>query len=304
MLNKKFKKHFYRIKLKPAGRSRHPQNRTKMTIRMRAFYGCILLVLILTLSFGSQTHEASASVENNVPSNNTASSKLGRKQINKTTNSFIRSSTILKLPNGGGENKKSLEYIHCGEKNPEGSKKMEIILLHGAKFTKEDWVTSGILERICLHERTSVVAMDLSVRADGKGFRDAVSGLVDEGILSGDPFTVVSPSASGKAIVSLGSEVFADGGLGSLIKFWVPVASPAVLSANDSDLKTFPKEGIKILAIHGNNDTMGKKVTKKLEDVAGAKGVELSGGHPVYLDSPHEFVETVLTFLNGQLSES
>jgi hypothetical protein len=291
------------MKFKPAVRSRHRQNRTNMTIIMRAFYGCILLVVLLTVSFGSHTDKPEN--ENNiVPSPNAASSKLGMQPKNTPANSFIRSSTILKLPNGGGENKKSLEYVHCGEKNSTGPKRMEIILLHGAKFTKEDWVTSGILDRICLYKRTSAVAIDLSVRADGKGFRDAVSGLVDEGILSGDPVTVISPSASGKAIVSLGSEVFADGGLESLIKFWVPVASPAVLSANDSDLKTFPKAGIKILAIHGNNDSMGKRVTKKLEDVTGAKGVELSGGHPVYLDSPREFVETVLTFLNGQLSES
>ena len=90
-----------------------------------------------------------------------------------------------------------------------------------------------------------------------------------------------------------------------LIKVWIPVASPAVLSVrDDAPLAAFSLARIPVLAINGDQDVMGKKVTKKLESVANAKGVELKGSHAVYLDSPNIFVDTVMDFFSGNEDNS
>lgn len=306
MLKNRFTKRGLRMKLKA-----HQQNNSSMTMLKKVFFGCTLFITILAISVLSHASETPSLEDSNYSPSASSLTSAPRKQSEPIANSTNQSSVRLTMPNGKGEDGKSLEYIHCGPKYATTTKSMdngnmEFILLHGAKFTKEDWATSGILDEICLEGGISAVAVDLSVRADGDGFRDAFRALVDGGILSGKPLTVISPSASGKAIVSLGSKAIDDVNvLKDLIKIWIPVASPAVLSVkDDAALKSFSAAGIEILAIHGDKDAMGEKVTKRLEDVVGAKSVELSGGHPVYLDSPHEFVETVLNFVKGQLSQS
>ena len=101
-------------------------------------------------------------------------------------------------------------------------------------------------------------------------------------------------------MASSSSSSVQDNELKQVVKAWIPVAPPAVLSADSSTLESFTKLQIPILAIHGDQDSMGKKVTQKLEQNANAKGVELEGKHPVYLDSPEEFVREVLQFMEEE----
>lgn len=227
----------------------------------------------------------------------------------------ILSSVDIDSPYGKGPDKKALDYLHCGMKLNSatmGKDDVEFVLLHGARFTKNDWLKSGILKDLCEEGRShiSVVALDLSVRADGAGFTDAFQALVKEGTLSGNPVVVISPSASGKSIVSLASNASKDSkikkSLQNMIKIWIPVAAGSVLSVKENDtLEVFSELAIKVLAIHGDKDVMGKKVTQKLEKSSGATGVELSGGHPVYLDSPKEFVDVIMKFVrNGEEVQS
>jgi hypothetical protein len=136
-----------------------------------------------------------------------------------------------------------LEYVHCGptytlgandfsraEEDIEETKIIhEIILLHGAKFTKDDWKTYGILEQLCdpsaaaggggdgedadntvsasavsnNNHYFSVVALDLSVEVDGLQLAHAFESLSSAGVVSGMPATFVTPSASGKGMVDL-----------------------------------------------------------------------------------------------------
>lgn len=202
--------------------------------------------------------------------------------------------------------KTTLPYYHCGPlpsaDNPELT---ELVLLHGAAFTKEDWKSSGILDMLCEinneedEGNLSISALDLRVQADGKELASAFDALASEKILSGRAATFVSPSASGKAIVGLGE--MASGGsaeLSRIMKGWIPVASGAVLGASESTLTQYKSANIPILAIHGDQDAMGKKVTQKLEETNEANGVELEGRHPVYLDSPEEFVQEVMQYLD------
>jgi hypothetical protein len=218
------------------------------------------------------------------------------------------STVPLSFPFGTGSDRKSLNYVHCGKRFTRSTlteKDSEIILLHGAKYSKDDWVDSGILNELCLQggQHISVMALDLSVASDGEGFRDAFHALVQGGVLCGKPVVVVSPSASGKAIVSLAVRAESQQDISDLkhmIRAWIPVASASVLSVkDDSVLESFSRAAIPILSIHGDQDTMGKKVTAKLVQKVGAKGMELKGAHAVYLDSPHDFVRAIVNFLNG-----
>ena len=197
----------------------------------------------------------------------------------------------------------ALSFYRCGPLP--SSSTTELILLHGAAFSKETWKDCGILEKLCRPVRNlSILALDLPVSADGRRLASALDALVSSGMASGGPATIVTPSASGKAVVSLGEMATDpsanDGGeLKRRVKAWIPVASGDGLKASERALRAFPEAGVPVLAIHGDRDSMGRKVTERLKAESGAKGVELKGRHPVYLDSPDEFVNELLQFLEG-----
>jgi hypothetical protein len=200
-----------------------------------------------------------------------------------------------------------LNYYHCGplptKSNPQLS---ELVLLHGAAFTKEDWKSSGILDMLCDINNNedggdlSITAWDLPVSADGYELIGAYNAMVNDNKLSGHPVTFVTPSASGKALTTLGTIVHeqdAHQELKLLVKGWIPVASGSVLKVSDEALLKYVHANIPILAIHGDQDIMGKKVTERLVQLTKAKGVELEGHHPVYLDSPDDFVMEIIKFM-------
>ena len=202
----------------------------------------------------------------------------------------------------GGNGGAALPYYHCGPlPSRDDAGLTELVLLHGAAFTKEDWKTSGILDMLCEINNEedegdlSIIALDLPVSADGGELVSAFDALVSRGILSGRSVTFVTPSASGKAMVSLGDDSHE---LTRIVKAWIPVASPAVLKATDSTLMQFRIARIPVFSIHGDKDEMGKRVTEKLKELTDSSGVELEGRHPVYLDSPQEFVGEVMQFLD------
>ncbi|KAL3772827.1 hypothetical protein ACHAW5_009504 [Stephanodiscus triporus] len=210
---------------------------------------------------------------------------------------------------GGG---KVLPYYHCGPLPSSSSRDdagmTELVLLHGAAFTKEDWKTSGILDMLCEINNEedegdlSILALDLPVSADGRELGMAFDALASDRMLTGRPATFVSPSASGKAIVGLGEMATTGDGDGHeltrIVRAWIPVASGAVLKAADSTLIRYRDAKIPILSIHGDKDEPGKRATEKLKELSDANGVELEGRHPVYLDSPEEFVREVMQFLD------
>lgn len=220
----------------------------------------------------------------------------------------------------------NLPYYHCGplpttttttpdNNNNPSSSITELVLLHGAAFTKEDWKSSGILDMLCDinngedEGNLSILALDLPVSSNGIQLANAFDACVEKQVLSGRSATFVTPSASGKSLVSLG-EMAANNDdssgnnnnkeLTRIIKAWIPVASGAVLGATDATLLSYKQANIPVFAIHGDQDSGGKKVTEKLKSLIGAKGVELVGRHPVYLDSPEEFVQEVMQFLDEE----
>ena len=214
---------------------------------------------------------------------------------------------------------KALSYYHCGplpssssaarsDKSSvdDDSNMSELVLLHGAAFTKEEWKTSNIIQMLCEINNEedegdlSILALDLPVTANGIQLGLAYDSLVMAKVLTGHPVTIVTPSASGKSVLSLG-EMKSSGSnelLTRIIKAWIPIASFGILTASESTLVQYKIDNIPILSIHGNKDEAGKKVTERLKDVCNAHGIELDGRHPVYLDSPEEFVQEVMQFLD------
>lgn len=195
----------------------------------------------------------------------------------------------------------SLEYYHCGPLPDEST--TELVLLHGAAFTKEDWKKCGVLEKMCDLNNDeeggdiTLTALDLPVSATGEELEAVYDALVEKGVLSGRPVVVLTPSASGKAVVTLAAD---ETKLGHVLKGWIPVAPPAVKQASDITFSSFNKLSLPVLAIYGDKDLMGKNVSDKLVTLVNAKSVELEGSHPVYLDSPDEFVQEILQFLEEE----
>jgi len=188
-----------------------------------------------------------------------------------------------------------IPYYHCSGKG--GNKVVDVVLLHGAHFTKENWKTSGILEKLCAIETLSVTALDLSVRAKHKELEEVLQGLADKNLVKLPIAAIVTPSASGSTIV----DFMNSGSVNDIKKYfsrWIPVASPAVMSATTDELAKLKDISLPILAIHGDKDASGRKTSERLHSEAGATVVELEGRHPCYLDSPDAFIKSVLKFLN------
>lgn len=74
------------------------------------------------------------------------------------------------------------------------------------------------------------------------------------------------------------------------------MAAGSVSSLTDSTI-TLGLANTPVLAIYGNQGAGGLITSERLENLVGVQVVELVGGHPVYLDSPDEFVTTVLDYL-------
>ena len=170
-----------------------------------------------------------------------------------------------------------------------------LILLHGAAFTKENWKSSGILG---LFQRDfpslAVTALDLPVSADYAQLQQLLRQLRDDDLVEELPVSgIVTPSASGKAMTTFLQQ--APDELARYLKLWIPVASYSVAGCSATTLQSLsPKTShVETLAIYGDGDSKGKRVMQSLHTHAGATVLQLAGGHPVYLDSPHEFVTAV-----------
>jgi abhydrolase domain-containing protein 14 len=194
----------------------------------------------------------------------------------------------------------AVEYYHCPAADAAGGddayESLDLILLHGASFTKENWKSSGILDKLCQVPKLSVTALDLDRRANHDDLKNALDSLRNNKIIRNNkPVALVTPSASGYTIV----DWISTGSIESLVKYvgyWIPVASPSISRAEDVAIQGL-KNRLKILAIYGSKDKNGKVVSEKLHTLANAKLVQIEGSHPCYLDSPDDFIRELLDFL-------
>jgi pimeloyl-ACP methyl ester carboxylesterase len=219
-------------------------------------------------------------------------SALALSDSKKPDNNDAMAINLSQVTYGSGRN---LPYYHCGPAID--SVTTELVLLHGSSTTKEEWKEKGILDDLC-DGSFSVTALDFPPGADGTVLMSAFDALTQSSILTGRPVVIVTPSASGTSVTSLAEDNEND--LRRVVKAWIPVASPSVLSTSDSALQSFPTLDIPVLAINGDDDGMGRRVTEKLVNAINAKGVELKGGHRVYLFSPSEFVQEIIDFISEE----
>ena len=190
----------------------------------------------------------------------------------------------------------NVAYYHCDSSGNSGQTTIHLVLLHGAAFTKEDWRGSGILAKFCQIPEFSVSAMDLPVSAGHSELQNLLTTMEQEKLVS-PPVVLITPSASGKTIVdwAMHGDIHQ---LSNFVSHWIPVASNGLSLATDSHVQSLKQvNNFSILAIYGNRDLPGKKTSERLESLAGAKLVEIQGGHPCYLDSPNDFVNTVQDFI-------
>jgi pimeloyl-ACP methyl ester carboxylesterase len=184
-----------------------------------------------------------------------------------------------------------VDYYICRH----ASSSHSIVLLHGSALTKEDWRTSGIIGLTCPH--TNVLALDLSTSADSIRLRSILDTLHNSKIITLPQVTLVTPSASGRTMVDWLLRGQADS-MPDYMTTWVPVAVGRLSSTHIAIEQIEAMVGfIEVLAIYGDRDTSGGRLSAKLGTLIGATVVELPGGHPVYLESPNEFVANILEFV-------
>lgn len=195
-------------------------------------------------------------------------------------------------------NDNKVAFDHCSS----SASKRSIVMLHGAAFSKKDWTRSNILPQLCgISPTLQITALDLPVTATASELRAVLQALYEQKLVTSLPVTaLVTPSASGSAVSEwITNTARSDArDLLNYIETWIPVASNSVQRVPDDALLAIETAKWPILAIYGNQDKGGKKSMLRLGKLAGATVVELRGHHPVYLDSPSEFILAILDYLN------
>jgi pimeloyl-ACP methyl ester carboxylesterase len=256
-------------------------------------FAVVAFALILSLSLtlpnrNEKESPAASSSQNNPPTDAPAGSPTSL--VDQKPSPICSSPPDISVGTVNG-----IPYYQCGPCANNANNSMDLVLLHGAAFTKEDWRASGILEQLC--EQVTVYALDLPVSTNHEGLMGHLNLMRDEGILS-LPVVLVTPSASGWSITSWLQTTIAGETdlLPNYVATWIPVAAGSVSSLTDSAI-TLGLANTPVLAIYGNQDAGGRITSERLGDLVGAQVVELVGRHPVYLDSPDEFVTTLQRFL-------
>jgi pimeloyl-ACP methyl ester carboxylesterase len=247
------------------------------------------LILSLSLTLPNRNERESpfaSSSQNNPPTDAPAGSPTTLVDQEDSSPSPMYSSSEISLGIVNG-----VPYYQC-DQCANNANSMDLVLLHGAAFTKEDWRTSGILGQFC--EEVTVYALDLPVSTNHEGLMGHLNLMRDAGILS-LPVVLVTPSASGLSITRW-LQTGETGLLPNYVATWIPVAAGSISSVTDSAI-TLGLVNTPVLAIYGNQDAGGRITSERLGDLVGAQVVELVGRHPVYLDSPNQFVTTVQRFL-------
>jgi len=173
----------------------------------------------------------------------------------------------------------SVAYLHCGptySDSSSDSESKELVLLHGARFTKDTWVEANILPTLCQSDKSlSVTSVDFPVVSNGSVLKTLFDNLAHAKITSGNPLIIVSPSASGRSVVGLlGASKDDPTYATTVMNGWIPVACGYIDQAPKEDLQQINALKLPVLAIYGNKDPMGKQVSERLTEIDGNKNVE------------------------------
>lgn len=170
-----------------------------------------------------------------------------------------------------------------------------VLFLHGASFTAEVWIETGILDTVSEAGLRSV-AIDLpgygmtpAIDSDRGDFLAAVMAELDDG----NGVVVVSPSMSG----SWSLDLIASHGAGSMRGF-VPVAPVGIETFSELPLV----EGLPTLIVWGaDDDVISPSLAEDLATVLVDSQVEIvdEAGHAVYRNQPDAFSDLLLGFVES-----
>ncbi|XP_047440184.1 protein ABHD14B [Mugil cephalus] len=180
-----------------------------------------------------------------------------------------------------------------------GDAKMSVLLLHGIRFTSENWLNIGTLETLAT-AGCRAVAIDLpglgrSASAQGPA---ALGELAPAGFLkevceqlSLSPVVVISPSLSGMYSLPFLLQHQA------LIKAYVPVAP---ICTEKFTAEQYGSVKVPALIVYGDQDTqMGEASLRNLSNLPAHSVVVMKGaGHPCYLDDPDTWHKALTDFLD------
>jgi len=111
------------------------------------------------------------------------------------------------------------------------------------------------------------------------------------------PVVMITPSASGWVMADWMTGGASLDDLLNFVEVWIPIATPSLSRASHDQVRVFGEVMKRILAVYGNEDEGGMRLSQRLERFANATVMELPGGHPVYLQVPKQFVEVVNNYL-------
>ncbi|XP_023676823.1 putative protein-lysine deacylase ABHD14B [Paramormyrops kingsleyae] len=195
---------------------------------------------------------------------------------------------------GGGE---PLFYRQAEPPGP--ACRMTVLLLHGIRFSSQNWLSIGTLEVIA-KAGFRAVAIDLPGFGNSKAATPpaAVGELAPGSFLKQvvealqlGPVVVVSPSLSGMYSLPF---LFQHG---PLLGAYIPIAP---ICTEKFTAEQYQSVQTPTLIVYGDQDTqLGEVSLNNLKKLANHKVVVMEGaGHPCYLDKPVEWHKILLDFLH------
>ncbi|XP_042353408.1 protein ABHD14B [Plectropomus leopardus] len=180
-----------------------------------------------------------------------------------------------------------------------GEVKMSVLLLHGIRFSSENWLNIGTLETLA-KAGCRAVAIDLpglgqskSAVAPAKVGELAPAGFLKEVCeqLSLTRVVVISPSLSGMYSLPFLHQHQA------LIRAYIPIAP---ICTDKFTAEQYQSVKVPSLIVYGDQDTqLGEVSLNNLSNLANHRVVVMKGaGHPCYLDDPDTWHKALTDFIN------
>lgn len=181
-----------------------------------------------------------------------------------------------------------------------GEVKMSVLLLHGIRFSSENWLNIGTLDTLA-KAGCRAVAIDLPALGRSKSAEApaAVGELAPAdflkelcGQLSLSPVVVISPSLSGMYSLPFLHQHQ------DLIRAYVPVAP---ICTDKFTAEQYQSVKVPTLIVYGDQDTqLGEQSLRNLSNLANHRVVVMKGaGHPCYLDDPDTWHKVLTDFLQS-----
>nr|XP_043880898.1 protein ABHD14B [Solea senegalensis] len=181
-----------------------------------------------------------------------------------------------------------------------GEARMSVLLLHGIRFSSENWLNIGTLETLA-KTGCRAVAIDLPGLGRSKSAEApvAVGELAPASFLkdvceqlSLSPVVLISPSLSGMYSLPFLMQHPA------LIQAYVPVAP---ICTEKFTAEQYQSVKVPSLIVYGDQDArLGETSLRNLSSLANHSVVVMKGaGHPCYLDDPDTWHKALTDFLNA-----